>query len=427
MRLLDTERESLNSVVEILTRASETDQRVVSAVQNVIADVRARGDEALLELGRKFDCPDLKDLRVSDSEIEEACTSISDELRTAIRTAKANILAFHERQKPNSWIQVTDDYIYGQLVKPIEIVGIYAPAGLAPYPSTVLMTAVPALIAGVSRIIMCTPAQKDGRANPVMVFAAAECGVTEIYKIGGAQAIAAMAYGTQTVPRVHKIVGPGGAYVNEAKRQVFGAVGIDQLAGPSEILILADQSAYPAYVAADLLSQAEHGEDARCVLVTDSCALAHKVLEEIEKQTNSAARQDLIRKSLDSYGYVVVCRNVDECLTVANAFAPEHLELMVRDPWEVLRGIRNAGSIMLGPMTPVPLCDFAAGPNHTLPTGGTARFSSPLGVEDFLTKSGFLSYTREGLTKIAPTVLELASAEGFEAHANTVRIRLSRE
>ncbi len=424
MRLLDTQREPLDCIIETLTRTSAVDERLQLAVREVIADVRARGDEALLELGRKFDSSDLQDLRVSRSEIEEACASVGEELRAAIRTAKANIHAFHERQKPNSWVHVAQDYIYGQLIRPIEIVGIYAPAGLAPYPSTVLMTAVPARIAGVSRIVMCTPAQKDGKVNPVMLAVAEECGISEIYKVGGAQAIAAMAYGTQSVPRVHKIVGPGGAYVNEAKRQVFGVVGIDQLAGPSEILIIADDSADPAYVAADLMSQAEHGEDARCVLVTNSLVLARSVIEEVEKQTSSAARQELIRKSLDSYGFVVICRDTDECLAIANAFAPEHLELMVREPWEALKGVKNAGSIMLGSMTPVPLCDFAAGPNHTLPTGGTARFSSPLGVEDFLTRSGFLSYTHEGLAKIAPTVLQLASAEGFEAHANTVRIRL---
>lgn len=427
MRLLDTKLHQLNDVISAITaRASEIEHQIQSIVRDVIADVRARGDEALLQLGRKFDCPTLSELQVSDAEVDEACASIRQELLEAIRTAKANILAFHERQRQNSWVEVTDKYIYGQIVKPIGTVGIYAPAGLAPYPSTVLMTAVPARIAGVPRVIMCTPPQKDGKVNPVMLAAARECGITEIFKVGGAQAIAAMAYGTQSVPRVDKIVGPGSAYVNEAKRQVFGDVGIDQLAGPSEILIVADESADPTYVAADLLSQAEHGEDASCVLVTTSRDLVRGVQEEIEKQTQLHSRADLVRKSLENFGFIVVCSSLEECLTISNAYAPEHLELMVRDPWEALKRVRNAGSIMLGPMTPVPLCDFAAGPNHTLPTGQTARFSSPLGVEDFVTKSGILSYTQEALNEIAPTVLELASAEGFEAHANTVRIRLSK-
>lgn len=425
MRILDTARDSFESVVETLTsQIAEVDQQIQRIVQDVITDVRSRGDQALLELGRKFDCPELSELRVSESEIEEAWASLSPELLSAISTARANIQVFHEHQKQNSWVQVEQDYIYGQLVRPIDSVGIYVPAGLASYPSTVLMTAIPALIAGVPRIVMCSPAQKNGHVDPVILAAARECGVKEIYKVGGAQAIAAMAYGTESVPRVDKIVGPGGAYVNEAKRQLFGVVGIDQLAGPSEILVIADETANPVYVAADLLSQAEHGEDSRCVLVTSSRILAEKVSDEIEKQTEQALRKDFIRRSLERFGYIVIARDLKECIQVANAFAPEHLELMVQDPWETIKEIRNAGSIMLGPMTPVPLCDFAAGPNHTLPTGGTARFSSPLGVEDFVKKSGFLAYTRQGLENIAPTVLELAAAEGFDAHANTIRVRL---
>ncbi|MGQ9456168.1 MAG: histidinol dehydrogenase [Armatimonadota bacterium] len=427
MRILDTVRDSFESVVETLTsQITEADHQVQLAVRDFISDVRVRGDQALLELGRKFDCPTLSDLCVSESEIEEAWSSLGSELLSAISTAKANIQAFHEHQKQSSWVQVEQDYVYGQLVRPIDSVGIYVPAGLASYPSTVLMTAIPALIAGVPRIVVCSPAQKNGQVDPVILAAARECEIREIYKVGGAQAIAAMAYGTESVPRVDKIVGPGGAYVNEAKRQLFGVVGIDQLAGPSEILVIADETADPVYVAADLLSQAEHGEDSRCVLVTSSRVLAERVSTEIEKQTDAALRRELIRKSLEQFGCVVIARNLEECIQVANAFAPEHLELIVQDPWEAMKGIKNAGSIMLGPMTPVPLCDFAAGPNHTLPTGGTARFSSPLGVEDFVKKSGFLAYTRQGLEKIAPTVLELSAAEGFDAHANTIRVRLDR-
>jgi len=425
MKILETERDPISEVLEALrAEPPGADRDLEAKVREVIADVRRRGDEALMELGRKLDSPELAELRVPEYEFQQAYSAVRSELLDAIRAAKSNIEGFHRRQLRNSWVEMGRDFIYGQIVRPIGAVGIYAPAGLAPYPSTVLMTAVPAAVAGVERIVLCSPAQKDGRIHPAMLAAARECGITEVYKVGGAQAIAAMAYGTETVPRVDKIVGPGGAYVTEAKRQVFGAVGIDQLAGPSEILVLADDSANPAYVAADLLSQAEHGDDSRCALVTDSRKLANAVLREIKARTEAAPRAEYIRKSLEHFGVVVIARDMDECVDLANAFAPEHLELAVADPWAVLRKIQNAGAIMLGPMTPVPLCDFAAGPNHTLPTGRTARFGSPLGVDDFLKTSALLSYTREGLERIAPTVLELASAEGFEAHADTVRVRL---
>jgi len=425
MKIFETERDPMSEVLAALSaEAAGSDPELEGTVREIIADVRRRGDEALLELGRKFDSPELADLRVAEADFEEAYHAVKLELLEAIRTAKSNIEAFHRRQLQNSWIEMGEDFVYGQIVRPIQTVGLYSPAGLAPYPSTVLMTAVPAAVAGVKRMVMCSPVQKDGRVHAAMLVAARECGVNDIFKVGGAQAIAAMAYGTGTVPRVDKIVGPGATYVAEAKRQVFGVVGIDQLAGPSEILVLADDSANPTHVAADLLSQAEHGDDSRCALVTDSRKLADAVLREVKSQTETAARADYIRRSLDSFGVVVIARDMDECIELANAFAPEHLELAVSEPWETLKKIKNAGAIMLGPMTPVPLCDFAAGPNHTLPTGGTARFSSPLGVDDFLKKSGLLSYTPEGLRRIAPTVLELAAAEGFDAHANTIRIRI---
>jgi histidinol dehydrogenase len=283
------------------------------------------------------------------------------------------------------------------------------------------------MVAGVKRMIMCCPAQKDGQTHPAILVAARECGVSEVFKVGGAQAIAAMAYGTGTVPRVDKIVGPGRGFVTEAKRQVYGIVGIDQLAGPSEILVLADDSANPVFVAADLLSQAEHGEDSRCALVTDSRKLADAVLREIKSQIESAPRAQYMHESLDKLGIVVIARDIDECIELANAFAPEHLEIALAEPWEALKKIKNAGAIMLGHFTPVPLCDFAAGPNHTLPTAGTARFSSPLGVDDFIKKSGVLSYTPKSLGEIAPTVLEMAQAEGFDAHANALRVRLGNQ
>ena len=425
MNILETERDAKSDVLAALTaQPAGSDPELESTVRDIIADVRKRGDEALLELGRRFDCSELADIRVTEADHEQAYAGVKPELLEAIRAAKSNIEAFHRRQLRNSWIEMGEDFTYGQIVRPIETVGLYAPAGLAPYPSTVLMTAVPALVAGVGRTILCTPAQKDGNAHPAMLVAARECGVKDVFKVGGAQAIAAMAYGTEAVPRVDKIVGPGRGFVTEAKRQVFGVVGIDQLAGPSEILVIADDTANPAHVAADLLSQAEHGDDSRCALVTDSRKLADAVLREVKTQTEAAPRSEHIRKSLDGFGVVVIARDMDECVELANVFAPEHIELAVAEPWEMVRKIRNAGTIMVGAMTPVPLCDFAAGPNHTLPTSGTARFSSPLGVDDFIKKSGLLSYTREGLRRIAPTVIEMAAEEGFDAHANTVRIRI---
>jgi len=287
-----------------------------------------------------------------------------------------------------------------------------------------MMTAIPATIAGVSRLVMCAPAQKNGKIHGPMLVAARECGVSEVFKVGGAQAIAAMAYGTSSVPRVDKIVGPGSGFVAEAKRQVFGIVGIDQIAGPSEIVVLADDTANPAYIAADILSQAEHGEDSRCALFTDSRGLADAVLREIKAQTDTAPRAEYIRESLEKFGIIIIGRDMDECIGLANIFAPEHLEIAITEPWEALRKIKNAGSIMVGQYTPVPLCDFAAGPNHVLPTGGTARFSSALSVDDFVKKSGLLSYTKKALTDIALTVEEIANAEGFDAHANTIRVRL---
>jgi histidinol dehydrogenase len=426
MKILETERDSRETILAALTaEAAGPDPRLVQAVQDIIADVRTRGDAALFELGRRFDSPDLTDLKVGPSEMEDALRSLDRPLLDAIRSAKSNIERYHRNQVRQSWIDMGDGWTYGQIVRPLDTVGIYAPAGQAPLPSTVLMTAVPALVAGVRRIVLCSPAQKDGRIHPAMLAAAHECGVSEIFKIGGAQAAAAMAFGTESVPKVDKIVGPGNPYFIEGKRQVYGVVGIDQLAGPSEILVIADETANPAYVAADVLSQAEHAPDSRCVVATDSRNLANRICDEIRNQTQVASRGDVIQKSLDGFGIMVLARDMNECADLANAFAPEHLELAVAEPWEMVKKVRNAGTVMLGHYTPVPLCDFAAGPNHTLPTNGTARFGSPLGVDDFIKKTGLLQYSRDALRGIAPTVLEMAKAEGLDAHGNTVRIRLS--
>ena len=427
MKIYETGRDSAADIKSALTtEAQGPDPQLQETVRGIIDDVRTRGDGALLELGRRFDSADLCSIRVSEDEFEAAYASVKPDLLHAIRVAKANIEKFHRKQLQNSWMDMGEDYTYGQIVRPIEKVGFYAPGGLAPYPSTVLMAAVPGLVAGVSTMVMCCPAQKDGSASGPMLVAAKECGVTDVFKIGGAQAAAAMAFGTESVPKVDKIVGPGNQFVTEAKRQLYGCVGIDQLAGPSEILILADETANPAYVAADIMSQAEHGPDSPCALVTTSRKLADAVLREIKSQTEAAPRKDYINESLDRHGVVVIARDVDECAELANVFAPEHLEIAMADAWDVVRKIKNAGMIMLGHYTPVPLCDFAAGPNHTLPTSGTARFSSPLGVDDFIKKSGLLSYTHKALNKVAPIVLEIAAAEGFDAHANTIRIRLDK-
>lgn len=426
MHIYDTGQHPRSKILEIVTSKVETvDSGIERVCRDIIAHVRVRGDEALLELGRKFDSPTLSGIRVDQEEFDEAYDLADKNLLEAIRTARDNIRKFHERQVTNSWFEARDGFVYGQLVRPIQRVGFYAPGGLAPYPSTVLMTAVPGLVAGVEELVMFAPAQRDGKIHPAMLVAARECGVSEVYKAGGAQAVAAMTYGTGTIRRVDKIVGPGNAYVTEAKRQVFGLVGIDRLAGPSEILIVADDTANPTYAAADLLSQAEHADDSRCAMFTPSGALAEKTAAEVYRMLETTSRSELARKSIEDFGVMVVTRDLAEAMELANAFAPEHLELCVEDPWNALQCIKHAGAIMLGHYTPVPLCDFAAGPNHTLPTSGTARFSSALSVDDYVKKSGLLSYTREALQNISGTVITMAEAEGFQAHADTLRVRLA--
>ena len=400
------------------------DDKIFNIVKGIIKEVREGGDKKLLELGQRFDSPHLTSLKVPEEEIKEAYNQVEESLLEALNQAKENIYNFHKNQIQTGWKTTFDGCTYGQIIRPIEKVGIYAPGGLASYPSTVLMTAVPALVVGVGQIVMCAPAQKDGKMNPAMIVAADLCGVKDIFKIGGAGAIAAMAFGTETVPKVDKIVGPGNAFVAEAKRQLFGVVGIDQVAGPSEILVIADDSANPKFVAADLLSQAEHAKDSRCVCVTTSASLADEIIKEAEAQTDTALRKDCIEESM-SDAVLVVCKDLDECVYFANYFAPEHLEIQTESPWDVVSKIKNAGTIMVGSWTPVPVCDFAAGPNHTLPTNGTARFSSALSVDDYIKKSGLLSFTQEGIKDIAPTALKIAETEGFDAHAETIRKRIT--
>jgi len=427
MKVLSTQKDSMDFIKEVLTAKINTENdEIYNIVKNIIKDVKENKDKAVIALGQKFDSDKLTNLRVSKEEIDEAYTKIDSELLDAIKVAKNNIYNFHKKQMQDSWKSSQDGCTYGQIIRPIEKVGFYAPGGLAPYPSTVLMTAVPGLVAGVKTLVMCAPCQKDGNIHPAMLVAANECGVTDIFKAGGAQAVAAMAFGTESIPKVDKIVGPGNAFVAEAKRQLFGIVGIDQMAGPSEILVICDKYANPKYVAADVLSQAEHADDSRCVVLTDDENIANEILNEILIQTVSAKREDLIKKSLFSNGVLCVCKDIDECCMLSDIFAPEHLELQTRNPWDLVDKVKNAGTIMVGEFTPVPVCDFAAGPNHTLPTSGTSRFTSALSVDDYVKKSGLLSFTFDGLSNISKTALKIAEAEGFEAHGKTIRVRIEK-
>ncbi len=396
-----------------------------NAARDIIADVAERGDAALLELGRKFDSEKLQNIEVEASEISEALSSVSSEFIEAIKEAKQNIEIFHRKQLRASWFETSEGKLLGQLIQPIDAVGIYVPGGTAPYPSTVLMTAVPAKVAGVPFISMCSPCGKDGKIPSPIIAAAVESGVDVIYKIGGAQAIAAMALGTETVRKVDKIVGPGNAYVNAAKRLLYGKVGIDMLAGPSEAAVLADSSANPKFVAADLLSQAEHDTDARILFVAIERHVADAVLAEIRYQKGYLERENIVSESLSKNGICVLAPDLDSAVEIINVFAPEHLELLVDDPWSLLPKIRNAGAIMLGHFSPIAIGDYAAGPSHTLPTEGCSRFSSPLNVDDFQKKSSVMWFSKDGLKESFDTLSRIALVEGFTAHEASARIRLT--
>lgn len=410
---------------EALARSGGVDAEVLSVAARIVEDVRVRGDEAVHDYTMQFDRADVSAMRVTTAEIEAACASVPEEFLDAIAIAATSIEEFHERQVPQSWFSVREGgVLVGQKVTPIRRVGIYVPGGRACYPSSVLMNAIPAVVAGVEEIAMVVPPQEDGTVNPFTLAAAAEAGVSEIYKVGGAQAIAALAYGTGSIPKVDKITGPGNAYVTAAKKLVLGEVGIDMLAGPSEVLVLADETAEPSFIAIDLMAQAEHDPRASAFLVTTDPTLPDEVEEALEVLLEDAPRADVIRRSLQDNGLIVVVADVRCALDVANLIAPEHLEVMMSEPMELLGSIRNAGAIFLGPWTPESVGDYVAGPNHVLPTGGTARFSSPLSVEDFLTKSSVISYSREALEADASTVMTIALAEGLAAHADAVALRL---
>ena len=396
---------------------------VEDVVADIISNVRARGDEALFEYNRKFDKADLTTLEVSDAEIDEAFDVIGD-FRRVLERAAANITKFHEKQLRNSFIINDEDgIVMGQKVIPMDKAGLYVPGGTAAYPSTVLMDAVPAKIAGVGELVITTPPGPDGKVNPYVLAAAKVAGVDRILKVGGAQAIAALAYGTETVPKVDKIVGPGNAFVAEAKKQVFGVVSIDMIAGPSEVLCVADAKSDPRHVAADLLAQAEHDKNASAVLVTDSMELAEQVAAEVDRQLKTLPRTEIATPSIENNGKIIVADDLRQAIDIANEIAPEHLELHMDNPFDYLDAVRHAGSIFMGRNCPEPLGDYFAGPNHTLPTLGTAKFSSPLSVDDFVKKTQYTYYTREALSRVYEDIADFADHEGLHGHARSIRSR----
>lgn len=397
-----------------------------TVVQGIVEDVKNRRDEAVFEYTKKFDHVDLTagELRVTEEEIQEALTLVEPSLLSVMKKSMENIREYHEKQKQYSWFDSRPDGVMlGQKVTPLASVGVYVPGGKASYPSSVLMNIIPAKVAGVERIVMVTPPGRDKKVNPVTLAAAHLAGATETYKVGGAQAVAALAFGTESIPRVHKITGPGNIFVALAKKAVYGHVSIDSIAGPSEILVLADDSANPRYVAADLLSQAEHDELASAILVTTSMELAQKVSEEINQFLLKLSRKEILEKSLDHYGYILVADSMADAIDTANEIASEHLEIVTRNPFEVMTKIQNAGAIFLGEYSCEPLGDYFAGPNHVLPTNGTAKFFSPLSVDDYVKKSSIIYYSKEALKPIHKDIETFAEAEGLTAHANSIRVR----
>jgi len=418
--------ESSNFFENLRKRAENFNGDISKIVEDIVNDIRINGDEALIKYTTKFDSDKIstKNMLVSSLEIEEAYKSVDNEFIDALKTAEENIREFHEKQKRNSWMMTQKNgVVSGQIITGLEKVGIYVPGGSASYPSSVLMNTIPAKVAGVENIIMATPPSKSGKINPYVLVAANIAGVNKIYKVGGAQAIAALAFGTKTVEKVDKIVGPGNIYVALAKRFVFGYVDIDMIAGPSEILIIADDSCNPKFIAADLMSQAEHDALASAILLTDSVDIAQKVQQELTKQIKELSRYDIIEASLKNYGAIIVTQSIEESMIVANEIAPEHLELCVKEPFTWLPKVKNAGSIFLGSYSPEPLGDYIAGPNHVLPTNGTARFFSPLSVDTFIKKSSFLSCDKSSLIKLKDKITKLAESEGLTAHAKAIRIR----
>lgn len=423
-----TESNKKSLINELKERTQETEQEIVLSVTSILSKVKAEGDKALFEFTKEFDKINLKTLEVSKDEINECFNNVEQDFIKALEEAKVNIEDYHKKQKSNGFLMTKDNGVYlGQRVIPLERVGVYVPGGTAAYPSSVLMNVVPAKVAGVDEIIMVTPPDKDGGINPYIGVAARIAGIDRIYKVGGAQAIAALAYGTKSIPRVDKIVGPGNIFVATAKKLVFGQVDIDMIAGPSEILVIADEKSDPSFVAADLMSQAEHDKLASSILVTTSKKLYEEVEIELEKQVKILEREDIIRTSLKDFGKAIICETIEECIDISNLIAPEHLEIMVDEPMLYLGMVRNAGSVFLGRYCPEPIGDYFGGTNHVLPTSGTAKFFSPLSVDSFIKKSSFLCYSKEAIMKNGEKIITLANKEGLTAHANSVKVRLNNE
>lgn len=430
MRIVKLTDETKNNILEnLLKRSPNSYGKFEAAVGEILSNVRANKDAALFKYTKDFDKADINasNIVVTKEEIEEAYTNVDPKLVNVIRKALKNIKEYHEKQKQYSWFDSKPDgTILGQKVTALSRVGVYVPGGKAAYPSSVLMNVIPAKVAGVEQIIMCTPPDHEGKVYPTTLVAANEAGVDVIYKAGGAQAIAAMAYGTESVPKVDKICGPGNIYVALAKKAVFGYVSIDSVAGPSEILVIADETANPRYVAADLLSQAEHDEMASAILITTSNELAQKVSDEIDGFLKELSRSEIISKSLDNYGYILLVDNIDDAVDVANEIASEHLEIVTKDPFNTMTKIKNAGAIFLGEYSSEPLGDYFAGPNHVLPTNGTAKFFSALSVDDFIKKSSIISYSRNALEEIHNDIETFATAEHLTAHANSIKVRFEK-
>lgn len=427
MRIIELTEEARTNILEnLLKRSPNSYGEFEGRVNEIIENVRANRDAAIFDYTKRFDGADInaENILVTEDEIKEAYEKVDEKLLAVIRKALVNIRKYHEKQRQYSWFDSEESgIILGQKVTALEKVGVYVPGGKAVYPSSVLMNIVPAKVAGVKKIVMTTPPGKDGKVNPATLVAAKEAGVDAIYKVGGAQAIAALAFGTESIPKVDKIVGPGNIYVALAKKAVFGFVSIDSIAGPSEIMVLADETANPRFVAADLLSQAEHDEMASAILVTTSRTLAEQVSKEVEGFVAQLSRKEIIQKSLDNYGYILVAENMDEAIATVNEIASEHLELVTKNPFETMTKIRNAGAIFVGEYSSEPLGDYFAGPNHVLPTNGTAKFFSPLSVDDFIKKSSIISYSREALEPIYKDTVQFAECEQLTAHANSIRVR----
>lgn len=431
MRTIQLTKESRKNILEdLLKRSPNQYVQYTERVEEILREVRERGDAAVFDFTKRFDKAELtKDtIRVTEEEIAEAYEKLPARTVEVIRKAIVNIRSYHEKQRRNSWFDAQPDgTILGQKITPIASVGVYVPGGKAAYPSSVLMNVLPAKVAGVSRIAMVTPPGPDGKIYEGTLVAAKEAGVTEIYKVGGAQAIGALAYGTESIPKVDKIVGPGNIYVALAKKAVYGHVSIDSIAGPSEILVLADETANPTYVAADLLSQAEHDELASAILITTSKELAEKVSAEVDRFVAQLTRKSILEKSLENYGYILLADSMDDAIETVNAIASEHLEIVTKDAFTVMTKVRNAGAIFIGEYSSEPLGDYFAGPNHVLPTNGTAKFFSPLEVDDFIKKSSIISYSREALEPIHEDIIDFAKAEGLTAHANSIAVRFGKE